>query len=254
MCLLFSPLLSARLFAVHHPTLPLFPTVPRSRSCTHVAGILFELTRGAQALPFLWPEGWMLRTRMVVCGFVLVFSRICNMLIPLCYKVPFVARELSTNSLPADSRPLCCASTMLLPPVCKYDAAAPCPVLSALQKLLGTQRAPSFHSRCVHVCFACLGTHLQQLTAPPRTHTPCGMLPLQHREPSTRYLARCRLFLQSRLHPACATALCLWKNIPSRLVATALAPRVLFCAACACVCVCVRACVRACECGGVCAL
>ena len=39
-----------------------------------------------QALPFLWPDGWALRLRMVLCACALVFSRICNMLIPLCYK------------------------------------------------------------------------------------------------------------------------------------------------------------------------
>jgi len=41
----------------------------------------------AQAAPLLWPEGWHLRCRMLLCALVLVFSRVCNMLIPLCYKV-----------------------------------------------------------------------------------------------------------------------------------------------------------------------
>jgi hypothetical protein len=40
----------------------------------------------SQALPFLWPDGWALRCRMVLCALALIFSRLCNMMIPLCYK------------------------------------------------------------------------------------------------------------------------------------------------------------------------
>ena len=40
-----------------------------------------------QALQYLWPDGWLLRCRMVLCITALVFSRVCNLLIPLCYKV-----------------------------------------------------------------------------------------------------------------------------------------------------------------------
>jgi len=39
-----------------------------------------------KALPLLWPEGWALRARMVLCFLVLILSRVCNMLVPLCYK------------------------------------------------------------------------------------------------------------------------------------------------------------------------
>ena len=38
------------------------------------------------ALQHLWPEGLALQCRLVLCVVVLVLSRVCNMLIPLCYK------------------------------------------------------------------------------------------------------------------------------------------------------------------------
>jgi hypothetical protein len=59
-------------------------------------GLLGELQRPilyrkmmAQALPLLWPDGWVLRARMLLCVVVLVAARVCNLLVPLCYKVRY---------------------------------------------------------------------------------------------------------------------------------------------------------------------
>ena len=62
----------------------------------------------AKALPLLWPEGWGLRTRMMLCFLVLILSRICNMLVPLCYKGAIDTLSQAPPPPPlADTTPVC---------------------------------------------------------------------------------------------------------------------------------------------------
>ena len=69
-------------------------------------GLLGELQRPilyrkmiAQALPLLWPDGWVLRARMLLCVVVLVAARVCNLLVPLCYKVRYLGTIMALNIL-----------------------------------------------------------------------------------------------------------------------------------------------------------